>query len=83
MEIWEPARKHGVSDESIRHAIEYAVASEEAGEEPLRRLFIGPDLAGNLLELVAIIRADRELLVVHAMAMRPKYRHLLSQEERS
>lgn len=36
MEIVDSARKHGASDDSIRHAIEHALVSHEAGEEPLR-----------------------------------------------
>ncbi len=77
VEIIDAARKHGVSDDSIRHAVEHTLVSEEVGEEPLRRLFLGPDAAGNLLEVVAIIRTDGTLVATHAMAMRPKYRALL------
>ncbi|MGC8511842.1 MAG: hypothetical protein ACP5P1_02225 [Acidimicrobiales bacterium] len=77
MEVVGSARKHGCTDESIRHAIEHAVVSEPAGEEPERVLFLGPDPAGNLLEVVAIVRTDRSLVAVHAMAMRAKYRRLL------
>lgn len=82
MEIIDSARRHGVSDDSIRHAVEHALVDQEAGVEPLRWLFLGPDLAGNLLEVVAIIRTDGTLVVVHAMAMRSKYRQLLPREER-
>jgi hypothetical protein len=77
VEIIESARKHGVSDDSIRHALEHALVSEPAGEDPERQLFVGPDAAGNLLEVVAVVRTDQSLVVVHAMAMRPKYRRLL------
>jgi len=77
VEIIDAARKHGVSDDSIRHAVEHALVSEEVGEEPLRRLFLGPDAAGNLLEVAAVIRTDGTLVATHAMAMRPKYRALL------
>jgi hypothetical protein len=76
VEILPGALKHGVSPEAITHAVDHALTTSDAGEEPLRVLVIGPDLAGNLLEIIAIIR-DQDLLVIHAMPMRPKYRHLL------
>jgi len=48
----------------------------ESGVEPAAVALPRPDLTGNLLEVVAIIRTD-ESLVVHAMAMKPECRHLL------
>jgi hypothetical protein len=77
VEIIESARRHGCTDESIRHAVENALVSEPAGEDPERVLVLGPDTAGNLLEVVAIVRTDKSLVAVHAMAMRTKYRRLL------
>ncbi len=44
------ARGHGVADEDIVHAIDHALAFEDAGESPDRWLLIGPDTAGNLLQ---------------------------------
>lgn len=38
---------------------------------------IGPDLAGNLLEVIVVAREHQEALAIYAMALRPKYRHLL------
>jgi hypothetical protein len=49
VEIHDSARKHGVADHDIVHAIDYALAIEDAGEDPDRWLLIGPDTAGNLL----------------------------------
>ena len=38
---------------------------------------IGPDRSGNLIELIALVLADNELLVIHAMRLRPVfYRYL-------
>jgi hypothetical protein len=34
VEIHPSARKHGVVDEDIRHAIDHALAIEDAGEDP-------------------------------------------------
>lgn len=77
MEIHESARKHGVADKDILHAIDHALAIEDAGEDPDRWLVVGPDRAGNLLEVVVMITIEDVQLAIHAMAMRSKYRRLL------
>ncbi len=42
------------------------------------RLYLGPSRSGSLLEVITIAReCNRGELVIHAMAMRPKYRRLL------
>jgi hypothetical protein len=40
-------------------------------------LYIGPDLAANLLEVIAVTEDQDDELVIHAMALRRKYRPLL------
>jgi hypothetical protein len=77
VEIHESARKHGVADQDIVHAIDHALALEDAGEDPERWLLIGPDMAGNLLEVVVMITAEGTQVTIHAMPMRDKYRRLL------
>ena len=77
MEIHGSARKHGVADQDILHAIDHALALEDAGEDPDRWLLIGSDTAGNLLEVVIMITAEGTELVIHAMPMRDQYRRLL------
>lgn len=76
-EVHESARKHGVVDHDIDHAIKHALAIEDAGEDPDRWLVIGPDRAGNLLEVVVITTVEGAQLAIHAMAMRPQFRRLL------
>lgn len=49
---------------------------EEVGEDPTRYLVLGPDRSGQLLELVVLDR-PKGPAVVHATAMRAKYRRLL------
>jgi hypothetical protein len=44
---------------------------------PDRWLLIGPDTAGNLLEVVVLITAEGTQIVIHAMPMRDKYAKLL------
>ena len=79
MEIHESARKHGVADQDIFHAVDHALAIEDVGEEPDRWLLIGPDRAGNLLEVVVLLTVEADQLVIHAMPMRAQYRKLLEQ----
>lgn len=76
VEIHSSARRHGVDDLDIQHAVEHSLAIEDIGEDPDRWLVIGPDRAGNLLELVVLVDQRGEI-VIHAMALRPKYRKLL------
>lgn len=81
MEFHASARKHGVSDEDIRHAathfvIAYPVTDGDDGSPP-RELRLGPSCAGNLLEIVVLLLDDGREMVIHAMRMRPKYRELL------
>jgi uncharacterized DUF497 family protein len=77
VEIHDSARKHGVVDADITHAVDNALAIEDAGEDPDRWLVIGPDRAGNLLEVVVLTAVEGNQLVIHAMAMRDKFRRLL------
>ncbi len=77
MEIHPSARNHGVADEDIRHAIDHALAIEDAGEDPDRWLVIGPDRAGNLLEVVVLVTIEGAQLAIHAMKMRAKLRRLI------
>ncbi len=77
MEILDTARKHGVDDEDMLHAINHALAVEDAGEDPDRWLLLGPDTAGNLLEVVVMITIEGTQFVIHAMSMRDQFRRLL------
>jgi hypothetical protein len=77
VEIHDSARRHGVADQDILHAIDHALAIEDAGEDPDRWLIIGPDAAANLLEVVVMITAEGNQVAIHAMPMRDKYARLL------
>jgi hypothetical protein len=79
VEVLLSALKHGVEREDSLHAVHHALAVDEIGDDPLRYLVIGPDTAGNLLELVVLDRR-RGPAVIHAMRMRPQYRRLLPKE---
>lgn len=71
-------RKHGVAEKDILHAINHALAIEDAGEDPDRWLVIGPDRAGNLLEVVVLMTVEGARLAIHAMPMRARFRRLLT-----
>ncbi len=78
MEIYRSARRHGIVDEDIVHAIEQALATGEQDDGTV--LYLGPDRAGNLLEVVSVRRDDGTEMVIHAMRMRAKYEPFLRGE---
>jgi hypothetical protein len=75
VEIHPSARKHGIADEDIEHAVSNAMTIDD--QENDTRLYLGPSRTADLLEVVTILRADGTELAIHAMRMRPKYRRLL------
>ena len=72
------ALKHGVAGEDIEHAVRHAVGIRD--EEDDLRLDLGPARNADLIEVVVVVREDREETAIHAMRMRPKYRQLLPGE---
>ena len=78
MEIHPSARKHGIADEDIEHAIDNAMAIDDQEDDV--RLYLGPARNADLLEVGTIIRTDGTELAIHAMRLRPKYRGLLQGE---
>ena len=78
MEIYQSARRHGIADADILHAVEHALAVGEQDDGKV--LYLGPDRAGNMLEVVAVAREDGTEVVIHAMRMRPKYEPFLRGE---
>jgi len=51
VEIHRSAKKHGVGEEDLRHAVANSVFAGDLDDgSPLRVLYLGPDRAGNLLE---------------------------------
>lgn len=75
MEIHSSARKHGVDEEDVEHAIDNAMAIDE--QEDDTRLYLGPARNAELLEVVTLVLEDGSELVIHAMTMRQKYQRLL------
>jgi hypothetical protein len=58
-------------------ALGHVLAVEDLGEDPDRWLVIGPDRAANLLELVVLVSAEGDELVIHAMPLRAVNRRFL------
>lgn len=73
MEIVGSARKHGIPDDDIKHAIQYPLrVVPQDGDYDGRVLIIGPDSTGRLLEVV-VVPADDPQRVIHADVLRPKF----------
>lgn len=83
MEIHRSARKHGITETAIEHATAHAVVVVELEPEtdPPRVLAIGPDTAGNLLEIIWLELPERPPVVIHAMALRRTFYDLLPDGE--
>ena len=66
VEIHRSAYRHGVSSEDIHHAIEHAQVTFDMDPEadPPRILVVGPNRAGNLLEVVVLELAGGRHLAI-------------------
>ncbi len=76
VEVRESALKHGCSTEDIRHAITNALAAYDDLDDPYV-LYLGPDIAGTLLEVLTAVDEQGAEIAFHAMPMRRKYRRLI------
>lgn len=70
MRIGEPARKHGILDDDIEHAVRNAIRQRVDGEFAL---LIGPAIDGTLLEVGILDFEGDDPVVIHAMRARPKF----------
>ncbi|HXM87350.1 MAG TPA: hypothetical protein VN889_06925 [Solirubrobacteraceae bacterium] len=78
------ATRHRISKDCIRHVIaNYRVRFEESPPETegararaTRIVYVGDDDRGRALEVMAIDGERGELLVIHAMTLRERYRKL-------
>ena len=75
LEIHPSARKHGIADDDIEHAVTPAMAIDHIDDDT--RLYLGPAWNAALLEVLTVPTVEGAALAIHAMRMRPKYRHLL------
>lgn len=79
LRVTKSALKHGLTAEDISHAVDMALYENvlDTDHDPPKLLIIGPDGAGNLLELVGGEVAENILLIWHADRCRPAYLALL------
>lgn len=77
MEITDSARKHGIADAAMLHAVNNSIVvrEQEHVSGDVRLLIIGPDTTGGLLEIVAV--TDEPARIIHADVLRPKFYALL------
>ena len=81
LRVHKSALKHGYSIEDISHALDMALyeAVVDEDHDPPKLLIIGPDGAGNFLELIGGELANGDLLIWHANRCRSDYLDLLPQ----
>jgi hypothetical protein len=72
LEIHETALKHGVTTLDIQHVCAHSIATFEIDHESFEAkiLIVGPDSAGNLLEVIGLEIDNKPLLIIHAMKLR-------------
>lgn len=68
--VLQSAARHGIAEVDALHAWAFAIDAYDLGEGLV--MFVGPDRAGNLLE-VGVVDWHEELAIVHAMRARPRF----------
>ena len=71
MRIGQPARKRGVSEEDVRHAVRNAMRRIDLGED--LTMLIGPAADGSLLEIGVLDLEGEDPVVIHAMELSRKF----------
>ena len=70
--------RHGVTATSIEHACHYPLKVSTAFETDSEKvLVLGPDVAGNIIEVIGVFETENCFVVFHAMPARSKYLALL------
>lgn len=65
------ARKHGVSDDDMLHAVRHHWRAFET-DDPAVTMFVGPSRSGDPLEVGVVVDEDG-VAVIHALAARAKF----------
>ena len=83
------ATKHRVSKERIRHVIahcglafEESAPTSDAEVLDARLVCLGDDPDGQAIEVIAVEGSKEELIVIHAMTLRKKYRDRYEEAKR-
>lgn len=82
LRIGDSALIHNCTREEISHAFDFALAEcvLDDDADPPKLLFIGPDSAGNFLELIGCDLDGGDTLIWHAMVCRSQYLELLPEQ---
>ncbi|MBX3093454.1 MAG: hypothetical protein KF680_02770 [Cryobacterium sp.] len=73
MQISDSARKHGIEDADILHALDHMIRYREQEYDGEPRVFvIGADRTGRFIELV-LVPADEPQRIIHADILRPNH----------
>ena len=75
MRIGEPARKHGIADPDIWHAVRNAMRRIPLDDDLI--MLIGPATDGALLEIGILDIEGDDPVVIHAQPLRPKFHRFL------
>jgi len=76
--ILDSAYKHDITEQSIRFCLLHFQNDIVIDDPPPKRLFVGFDHKGTLLEIIAIEDEDRDcLVVIHAMRLRKQFYQLI------
>ncbi|HTZ87260.1 MAG TPA: hypothetical protein VMB05_11395 [Solirubrobacteraceae bacterium] len=71
MRIAQPARKHGIPDDDMFHAVRNPIAQWQLDEDFMMR--VGPARDGDLLEIGLLGIDTDDPVIVHSMRARPQY----------
>ena len=71
MRIVESARKHGVADEDMLHALRNPIGITPEDDD--FTMYIGPSRDGQRLEVGVLFAETDDPIVIHAMPARPQY----------
>jgi hypothetical protein len=69
--IAQTARKHGIDEEDMLHAVRHAIAQWRLDDDFTMR--VGPARDGELLEIGVLGIDTDDPVIVHAMRARPQY----------
>ena len=83
LDIRPSALRHGITSESIAHAVTLPllVDNEFSDGEPPKVLVLGPDAAGNVLEVIGMFFDDDTFTIFHAMPARTGYLRMLDRKK--
>lgn len=77
MRIAATARKHGIADQDINHAVAHVLCRFDMDDDFL--MYIGPATNGALLEVGIIGIKEDSPVIIHAMPMRKKFQQALQE----